>query len=64
MTRINTMPCPNCNQIITYDVYGLLTGLHFTCPGCAAVISISKESQPVLKNAIDKYEELEKKAGK
>ena len=64
MTQLNTITCPECKQIITYDVYGLLSGQKYSCPGCSMVISLSEESHDTLQTAMEKFEKLKQDAGK
>ena len=64
MAHINTLSCPVCKQIISYDIYGLLSGQTFTCPGCSLVLSLAEESHDTLQDAMKKYEELKKESEK
>lgn len=54
MNQTNMIACPSCGAQIVYDVYGLLGGKKFICPGC----SLAAESRETVQDAMDKYEKL------
>ncbi|WP_288983445.1 hypothetical protein [uncultured Treponema sp.] len=58
MNQTNTIACPSCGAQIVYDVYGLLGGKKFICPGCSLAVSLAAESRETVQDAMNKYEKL------
>jgi len=55
---LQTIACPVCNDKISFDTKSLLEGAKFSCPKCQATISLSKESTDIVKQAMEKFENL------
>lgn len=55
-----TIPCPNCNAAIPFNVYLLLQGHKFECPNCHSEVSMVLSSKPLVERAIDQYDKLMK----
>lgn len=59
-----TIPCPNCNEKIEFDVQGLLSGEKFNCPSCDASIALGAESKPLVEQTMEKFEDMKNTASK
>ena len=59
-----SIPCPDCQTPIMFDPKLLVLGHNFSCTGCNAVLSLAPESSPVVKDALDKLEQIKKDAMK
>ena len=57
-----SIPCPHCQTNIVFDPKLLVMGHSFNCSGCDASISLSTESTPVVKDALDKLDEIKRQA--
>ena len=55
-----SIPCPQCQNKIYLDVQKLLQGSQFKCPECDAAIGLSKESQPIVQESLEKLDKLRK----
>ncbi|PCK07276.1 MAG: hypothetical protein COA42_15060 [Alteromonadaceae bacterium] len=55
------MPCPACGNEIIFDTYMLMAGQAFSCGQCHASIGVATSSVPVVKDAMEKFEQI--KAG-
>jgi uncharacterized paraquat-inducible protein A len=55
-----TLPCPNCNTAIPFNVYLLLQGHKFECPNCHCTVSMPSSSKPPVEKAIEQYDKLMK----
>lgn len=53
-----SIPCPVCNTKIPFDTKQLLLGIKFECPNCKAAIGLAEESKPIVKETIEKFEEI------
>ncbi|MDM1407411.1 hypothetical protein HX062_07020 [Myroides sp. DF42-4-2] len=51
-SRIN---CPNCHTPVELELVQLLMGTKFSCSNCQSLISLSSDSQAVVKQAIQLY---------
>ena len=58
------IPCPTCKTQIEFNVFQLLQGMHYVCPSCHSMISLSMESKPVVENAIKNLENIKKNSDK
>jgi len=60
MNTIQTIQCPNaeCHGTIQFDPYLLIQGKSFTCSTCNSVISLNQDSTEVVKDTLDKFDEL------
>lgn len=52
----NSIPCPVCKTPIPFNVQSLMAGVNFSCPQCFASIGLSKESQPLVEEVMEKLE--------
>jgi hypothetical protein len=59
------IPCPLCQTKIPVDTMALLTGTKFTCPNpsCDASVGLAAESKNVVKDTMEKFEEVKKGVG-
>jgi transcription initiation factor IIE alpha subunit len=59
-----SIPCPVCNNKIPFDTKQLLMGVQFICSNCNAAIGLADESKPIVKETMEKFEELKGKFSK
>ncbi len=59
-----TIPCPVCKTKIPFDTNQLLQGMQFVCPNCQAAIGLAEESKPLVKETMQKFEELKSNMSK
>lgn len=59
-----TIPCPDCQTNILFDPKLLVMGHSFQCSGCQATISLSPDSTSVVKDALQKLDEIKQQAVK
>lgn len=66
MNTIQTIQCPNaeCNGVIQFDPYLLIQGKAFTCNTCNSVISLNQESTEVVKDTLEKFDELKSQSSR
>ena len=57
-----TIPCPDCQTTILFDPKLLVMGHSFRCSGCNLTISLAPESTAVVKDALDKLDEIKQQA--
>ena len=60
MNYSQTIPCPACNTKIPFDTRELLKGTQFTCPNCHCLIGLASESRGVVKETMEKFDEMKK----
>lgn len=60
----NSIPCPVCKSLITFDIRSLLEGIQFTCPNCNASIGISAESMGIVKETMEQFDKLNNTSNK
>jgi len=53
-----TIPCPTCSTTIPFDVHQLLMGARFVCPNCQGVIALAAESRGIVKETMEKFDEM------
>lgn len=53
--------CPNCGSTIYFSSEGLLRGESFHCSKCQCTIRLPHSSCEILKDAIDKFNDLKEK---
>lgn len=58
MNQVQSIPCPDCQTPIPFDINLLIQGSQFTCPRCKASIGIAQESLSQVKNAKEKFDEM------
>jgi len=55
--------CPNCNTgEISINLQVLASGEGFPCSHCGALVSVSKESQDVVKKGVDEFLTMQKES--
>lgn len=54
------IPCPVCRTQIPVNVHQLIQGMQFLCPNCQAAVGLSMQSQPLVKEALTKLDNLKK----
>ena len=54
-----SIPCPDCQASIIFDVYSLLRGESARCEKCGAELSIASESADTLKDTLAEFEKLQ-----
>jgi transcription initiation factor IIE alpha subunit len=59
-----TIPCPVCNTPISFDTKQLLAGVQFTCSNCHQSIGLALESKDVVKETMDKFNDMKSRIGK
>jgi DNA-directed RNA polymerase subunit RPC12/RpoP len=57
-----SIPCPTCNNKIPFDVHQLLAGMKFVCTNCESAIGLAMESQPLVHETMEKFEEVKRHA--
>lgn len=53
-----TIPCPVCKAAIPFDTRQLIQGVQFSCPNCGVAVGLATESTDVVKQALDRFDEL------
>ncbi len=53
-----SIPCPVCGTKIPFNTNELLKGVTFACSNCKSAIGLAQQSKAVVKEAMDKLEEL------
>ncbi len=53
-----SIPCPVCNTSIPFELNKLLAGVQFVCPSCMAAIGLSGESKEIVKDTMNKLQEI------
>ena len=66
MNKDQVIPCPVCGEKIPIDTMQLLLGVQFKCPNinCDATIGLTTESKPIVKETMEKFEQVKEKLSK
>ena len=59
-----SIPCPDCSTPIPFDAHQLLTGTKFSCPKCGVSIGLANDARPIVRDTLEKFEEVKKQIGK
>lgn len=62
ITSDQYIPCPVCQTRIPFSPLKLIQGTKFGCPTCSASIGLSTQSKELVKDTMDKFQELKKKS--